>query len=230
MPSLTDFKASFKTELARPARFDVQIAVPLKLVTYLNTGRQLGLRCENAELPSKTLATTERKIYGPTEKHPYLTTFNDSTFTFMVSDDMKEKSFFDAWMNLINPKATFDLSYKNDYATPITINQYNVKNDLTYSITLIDAFPVSVNQLDLDWSNENSYHKLAVTFAYYTWENNSIGAFAQDLLNAGVSTAVDMATNALTAYAGGTSFNPLKPSTKGTVYDMGSIAKGFKTS
>ncbi|NBP03650.1 MAG: hypothetical protein EBU90_26855, partial [Proteobacteria bacterium] len=134
-----------------------------------------------------------------------------------------------AWMDLINPKATFDMNYKNDYVTPITVNQYNVKNQLTYSITLIDAFPVSVNQLDLDWSNENTHHKLAVTFAYHTWENNSIAAFAEDLLNAGVGTAVDMATNALTAYAGGTSYNPLTPSTGASIYDMTSIAQGFKT-
>lgn len=228
MPSLQEFKSSFKTELARPARFDVEIPVPLKLVAYLGTGRNLRLRCENAELPSKTFATTERKIYGPTEKHPYLTTFNDSTFTFMISDDMSEKKLFDAWMNLINPKTTYDLNYKNDYATGITVNQYNVKNEKTYSITMIDAFPISVNQLDLDWSNENSHHKLAVTFAFYTWENNSIAAFAEDLINAGVSTAVNMATDALTAFAGGTSYNPLKGSTSSSIYDMTSIAAGFK--
>jgi hypothetical protein len=229
MPSLQEFKSSFKTELARPARFDVEIPVPLKLVAYLGTGRNLRLRCENAELPSKTFATTERKIYGPTEKHPYLTTFNDSTFTFMVSDDMSEKKLFDAWMNLINPKTTFDLNYKNDYVTGITVNQYNVKNEKTYSITMIDAFPISVNQLDLDWSNENTHHKLAVTFAYYTWENNSIAAFAEDLINAGVSTAVNMATDALTAYAGKTSYNPMQPSTGASIYDMTAISQGFKT-
>ena len=229
MPSLQEFKSSFKTELARPARFDVEIPVPLKLMAYLGTGRNLRLRCENAELPSKTFATTERKIYGPTEKHPYLTTFNDSTFTFMVSDDMSEKKFFDAWMNLINPKATFDLNYKNDYITAITVNQYNVKNELSYSLSLIDAFPISVNQLDLDWSNENTHHKLAVTFAYYTWENNSIAAFAEDLINAGVSTAVNMATDALTAYAGKTSYNPMQPSTGASIYDMTAISQGFKT-
>jgi hypothetical protein len=227
MPSLNEFKASFKTDLARPARFDVEIPVPLKLVAYLNTGRQIKLRCENAELPSKTLATAERKIYGPTEKLPYLTTFNDTTMTFMVSDDMAEKKLFDAWMNLINPKTTYDFNYRQDYVTPITVNQYNVRNELSYSLTLIDAFPVSVNQLDLDWSNENTHHKLSVTFAYYTWENNSLAAFAENLINAGVGTAVDAATSALNKYAGGTSYNPTKGSTSGKIYDMTSIAQGF---
>ena len=107
--SVSEFLASFKTDLARPARFDVEIPVPLKLIMYRNLGQRLTLRCETAELPSRTLATTERKIYGPTEKHPYLTTYNESTLTSMVSDDMMEKKFYDAWLIIINPKYTFML-------------------------------------------------------------------------------------------------------------------------
>jgi len=228
MPSLNEFKASFKTDFARPARFNVEIPLPLKLVAYLNTARLLTLRCENAELPGKTVATTDRKIYGPIEKQPYLTTFNDSTFTFIVSDDMKEKKLFDAWMDLINPKTTFDLNYKGDYITPITVNQYDVTNKLSYSVTMIDAFPVSVNQLDLDWSNDNTHHKLSVTFAYYTWENNSIQSFAQDLVNAGISTGVDIATEALSKFNFKSPFSPLTSDTGGAVYDMKTIAKGFE--
>jgi hypothetical protein len=36
---------------------------------------------------------------------------------------------------------------------------------------LKDAFPINVNQLDLNWSNEN-FHKLNVTFAYTYWTND----------------------------------------------------------
>ena len=225
--SINEFKASFKTDFARPARFDVQIPVPIKLVAYLNTSRQLAFRCENAELPSRTVATTERRIYGPSEKQPYLTMYNESTFTFIVSDDMKEKKFFDAWMDLINPKSTFDMNYKSDYVTPITVNQYDVKNNLSYSITMNDAFPVSVNQLDLDWTNENTHHKLAVVFAYYTWETNTIQSFGEDLLNTGISTAVDAATEALNSFGSKTPFNPFSMDSGGKIYDMNQVAQGF---
>lgn len=227
MPSLQEFKSSFKTDVARPARFDIEMPIPLKLLAFRNISRKLSLRCESAELPGKTIATTDRKVYGPIEKQPYLTTFNDLTFTFIVSDDMSEKRLFDAWMNLINPKTTFNLNYKSDYVTNVTINQYNVKNDLSYSATLIDAFPVSVNQLDLDWSNETSHHKLAVTFAYYTWETNTLQSFGQDLIDAGVSAGVDAATEALSSFAGSSSFNPLTLDTGGAIYKMEAIARGF---
>ena len=190
--SINQFLGSFKQDVARPSRFDVEIPVPLKLIQYRNLAQQLSFRCENAELPAVTLGTVDRKIYGPVEKQPYLKTYNESTMTFMVSDDMAEKGFFDAWIDLINPKTTFDTSFKSDYVTNISVNQYSVTGEQTYSVSLIDAFPVSVNQLDLDWGNESSHHRLSVTFAYYTWEVNGLASLGSDLLSAGISAGVDM--------------------------------------
>jgi hypothetical protein len=216
--TISNFLSSFKGDIARPSRFDVEIPVPLKLVSYRNTGQRLTLRCENAELPSRTFATAERKIYGPTELHPYLTNYNQSTFTFIVSEDMLEKKLFDAWMDLINPRSTFNLAYKKDYITDITVNQYDLQNNKTYSVSLNEAFPLSVNQLDLDWGNETSYHKLSVVFAYYTWERNDIEGLAAEIFNAGIVSAVDAGVNFLNSSFSG------QPNDSATIYDMKSIA------
>jgi hypothetical protein len=65
-----------------------------------------------------------------------------------------------------------------------------VENDKSYSVTLIDAYPVSVNQLDLDWSND-SYHKLTVTFAYTKWKNNSLEALAMEFVDSVIGNVSD---------------------------------------
>ena len=187
--SINDFKSSFSGDLARPNRFDVNIPVPLTLIPYIKSARALTYRCENAQLPGRTFATTEQKTYGPVEKHPYLTTYNDIDLTFIVDDDMQEKLFFDAWLNYINPTYNYNLRYKENYATTVTINQYSVSNELTYSINLFDAYPISMNQLDLDWNTEG-YHKISVTFAYTYWKNNSLQEFGMELLDAGINSAV----------------------------------------
>lgn len=187
--SISDFKANF-TDLARPNRFDVNIPIPLTLIPYITTSRVLNYRCEAAQLPGRTMATIEQKTYGPVEKHPYLTTYNDIDLTFMVEDDMKQKVFFDAWLNYINPTYNFNFRYKEDYATTLTINQYDVKNELSYSVSLYDAYPISINQMDLDWSQNDSYHKMVVTFAYTTWRNNSLQALGMELIDAGINNAV----------------------------------------
>jgi hypothetical protein len=189
--SINDFKSSFKTDVARPSRFDVSIPIPLTLIPFISTSRQLIYRCEAAQLPGRTFATAEQKTYGPIEKFPYLTTYNDIDLTFIVSSDMSEKIFFDNWLNYVNPLYNNNFHYKEDYAVPLTINQYDSQGNLTYSVNLIDAYPVSMNQLDLDWSADG-HHKLVITFAYTYWKNNSLQALGIDALEAGIATVADL--------------------------------------
>lgn len=186
MRSLHDFKSSFKGDLAKVNRFDVEIPLPLTLLTYVKTARNLLYRCEVANLPGRTFATMEQKTYGPVEKYPYLSTYNDMDLTFIVDDDMSQKTLFDGWINFINPSYNNNMRYKENYATTLTINQYDVSNEKTYSVSLMDAYPISMNQLDLDW-NGDGYHKLTVTFAYTYWKNLTLQGLGRDLLDAGLS-------------------------------------------
>jgi hypothetical protein len=172
--SIADFKASFVNDLARANRFDVTISPPLSLWWANSVSqKQLKYRCEVSQLPGRTLATTERKTYGPIEKLPYITTYNDIDLTFLIDGDMGIKYLFDSWMNLVNPQSTNNFNYKSDYASSIIINQYGVDNKLVYTAELFDAYPISINQMDLDWASD-APHKLTVTFAYTKWQNNSI--------------------------------------------------------
>lgn len=179
--SIADFKASFNQDLARPSRFDVNVPIPIGLLPYRGIGRTLSMRCESTELPGRSISTTTMKVYGAEEKYPYQTAYGDISLTFIVGDDMGEKKFFDGWLDWINPTINYNLKYKADYAVPLTINQYTVQNQLSYSVTMLDAFPVAVNQLDLDWSSDG-HHKLTVTFAYTSWRNNSVEALGMELL------------------------------------------------
>lgn len=179
--SIADFKASFRTDLARSNKFDVYVPVPLGMIPFLGTSRNLALRCENAQLPGRNIETTPMRIYGVNELFPVSTSYENITLTFLVGDDMKEKIFFDAWLNWIQPTLSYDTKYKSDYAVLLRVNQYDVQNKLSLSIDMIDAFPVAVNQLDLDWSSD-SIHKLAVTFAYTSWRSNDLSSIAMEYL------------------------------------------------
>ena len=179
--SVNNFKSSFNVDLARPSRFDVSIPIPLSLATYITSARNLTFRCEQAVLPGRNLQTTEKKMgSAPIEKFPYITNYQDVALTFILSDDMNEKIFFDAWMELVNPTTDYNFQYKSNYASDISINQYDVAGNLTYSGVLYEAFPIDVNQLDLDWSNQDR-HKLTIVFAYTRWQNNKVSAVLQNL-------------------------------------------------
>ena len=191
--SITNFISSFQNDLARPNRFDVNIPIPLTLIQYRNISQRLTFRCENANLPGRTISTTDQKIYNIVEKFPNQTSYQDMDMTFIVGGDMAEKQFFDAWLELINPTTNFNFKYKGDYSTSITVNQYDINNNLTYTIELVDAYPIAVNQLDLDWSNDG-YHKLSVVFAYTYWKNNSLNNILQNALTAGIGGGISQLT------------------------------------
>ena len=194
--SINQFVSSFAKELARPSRFDVTIPVPIPLIPYRATARNLSLRCETTELPSRSFSTADQKFgTNPIEKHAYQSNYNELTMTFIVSDDMSEKIFFDAWMELINPTTDFNMQYKNNYAVDLSINQYDVSNSLTYAAVLREAYPLAINQLDMDWSNEG-YHKLAIVFAYKQWNNNTIQSLGQNLAQAAITGLVNDITSA----------------------------------
>jgi len=192
--NITEFLSSFNGDPARPNRFDVSIPAPVPLLPYLATSRKLTFRCETAQLPSRSFATADQKFgSNPIEKHAYHSNYNESEMTFVVSNDMSEKIFFDMWMEYINPTMSFDFNYRDDYISTLVVNQYDNSNSLVYSVNLIDAFPIAVNQLDLDWSSDSTHHKLAVVFAYRYWQNNSIRQLGSSLLQAGISSILNSA-------------------------------------
>lgn len=172
---INKFFSSFtKSELARPSKFDVIFTIPDAVRIgdeknpYYISNLDLALRCETAQLPSRTLMTTEQKIYGITEKYPYENSYTDAEFTFYVSGNMKEKILFDRWLDYVSPRRSYHMNYKNNYQTTIKVTQYDLQNKEQYKIYLRKAFPLTVNQLDLDWSSD-SVHKLTVVFAYSDW-------------------------------------------------------------
>jgi hypothetical protein len=113
----------------------------------------------------------------------------------MVSDNMNEKIFFDAWMDLINPSTDYNFQYKANYAVDVSINQYDVSGELTYAAVLRESFPLAINQLDLEWSSDG-YHKLAVVFAYKQWNNNTVSSLSQSMKNAALNGLLNNITGA----------------------------------
>lgn len=185
--NISNFTSSFRTDLARPSRFDVTIPLPAQLIPYNQGIKNLNIRCENTELPARAFATADRKIGSvPIQRVPYQTTYSEVTMTFIVSGDMSEKILFDAWMEIINPVSNYNFTYRRNYATDIKINQYDLSNNKTYEALLVDAYPIATNQLDLDWTSDG-YHKLSIMFAYSYWTNINSQNIVNNILTQGLN-------------------------------------------
>lgn len=131
--------------------------------------RYLSMQCDTAELPGVSLQTADAKIYGPTYKIPYQKQYNDTTLSFIATNDFYERKLFDRWIEAIMPPDTnnlrFPKSQNSRYLTDITIIQFDEFIKQIYAVKLIDAFPVSVSSMPLSWGDDG-IHRVSVNFAY----------------------------------------------------------------
>ncbi len=153
---------------------------PQSKTSNASISRYLALQCESAELPGKTLATADVKIYGPTFKVPYQTQYADTTLTFLCTNEFYERKLFDRWMEAIMPTDTNNLRYAKDeetrYLTNIKIIQYDEFIKQIYAVELIDAFPVGVSSQQLSWQDDG-VHRLSVQFAYQKYRTIYSGTY-----------------------------------------------------
>lgn len=135
----------------------------------ITISRYLGLQCESAELPGKTLQTADVSIYGPSFKVPYLAAYTETTLNFVCTNDFYERKLFDKWLEAIIPNDTnnprFPKGTNSSYMTNIKIIQYDDFIKQIYAVELLDAFPIGVASQALSWSDDN-FHRLSVQFSY----------------------------------------------------------------
>ena len=169
--------------------------------------RYLALQCESAELPGRTLVTSDVKIYGPTYKVPYQMQYNEITLNFICTNEFYERKLFERWFEAIMPSDTNNLRYpkgeKSRYLTNIKIIQYDEFIRQIYAVELIDAFPIGIASAPLAWSADG-FHRLGVQFAYQRYKivyegNYDLVAAAAQLFGDSVAKNVTNFNNKITS-------------------------------
>lgn len=161
--------------------------------SYKKGTQFLQYRAESVRLPGASMDTFSARRYGvgPYQKYPTNVNFTDITITFL--DDSKAsiwRAMYD-WQNKVfdfggnspnlfggifgalgNTPSTpsYYLNYKDDYAVDIIIDVYNYSDSKpVQSVQLKEAYPISVNDVNLDWGNNNQLLKVQTTFTFTEW-------------------------------------------------------------
>jgi hypothetical protein len=116
---------------------------------------------------------------------PYAGITDDLTLTFILTQDMFVKKLFDAWQaKVINPD--YSVNYKDTYVSDIIVQQLNKDNFPIYTVKFKNAYPVTVDPIELSSDSSDTMSTMGVTLAYDDWE-------ASDGLLDGVSDALNIA-------------------------------------
>lgn len=196
-----------RTGVAKSNRFSVYIPLPLislnagtilsniasgntNPMQIFNDPREISLLCETAQLPGRTIATTDYATSMKTVKQPYAYINDEVSFTFLLTGDYYIKKLFTTWQEQIVDTANKTLKFKNDYTVDAYIQQLNDQHNPIYTCRLKRAFPTSVSSIELGNSNENQIVRVTVNFAYDDWETANFAGSA-------VGIAANVLTNAL---------------------------------
>lgn len=183
LPSMDEVRAQAERYggLAKSARFMVRF-LPTRPDSLLRGQsyflQELTYLCEAAEFPGRGFEAINLRYYGPDFKIPNKTEYEDLNLSFICRDGFFERQLFDTWMELINPNATYNFSYRDTYTCRIELFQIS---DLAgfgvdaatapaaqYKFTFEDAYPILVQPQPVTWADDN-FHRLTVTFTFKKW-------------------------------------------------------------
>lgn len=175
--NINDFKYSLQPGPARPNRYQVHVFPPLAMIAeFGSVARSFSFLCDNATWPGTLIATSEDKIWGPIRKMPYLNTFEDLRFSFICTENMEIRKFFDAWQQKIINRDNFLVSYYDQYAKDARVRIVLLGQDDNpiHGIICEECFPVEVVSQPLAYEETDTYLKVEVVMAYRQWKEDPI--------------------------------------------------------
>lgn len=134
----------------------------------INDPRDISLLCESAQLPGRQITTFDYMAQKQSVKIPYTFINEDVSLTFLLTNDYSMKTMFDDWMNSIIDR-NYRLSYKKEFTTDVIIQQLDHDDVPVYGIKLENAFPTSLQAIELNNTSENSVQRVTVQMSYDNW-------------------------------------------------------------
>ena len=167
--------------LVRPNNFLATINCNSKIPTT-SIDNTFQFRCEKAELPGRTIATSEDAGSGPTIKLGYDMTYNDIQLSIICAADVQERVFFESWMDFIIKPGGYaagdqagTIGYYSDYAlgNKLTVSQLNDFGNPILTYECMDIYPIALTPMNATWDEVNTYQRFGVTLAYryHTFKN-----------------------------------------------------------
>ncbi len=174
MPSLDEFRATIAgKDLARQNRFEVRITGPA------GGDEQVNLLAESVSIPGQNIRSVPDDLrYGPARDHAQGVTYGDISMTFICTPGMQEKVYFEEWQKRIidvgERNSKWNAKWYADYIGEIQIDQLDKQNQMKYQVTIVEAWPKTINAQEFTLSSNDSYQTVSVDFAYRYWFRSAL--------------------------------------------------------
>jgi len=183
--SIDQFKSllSKGNGMARVARYEVVLTPPagmkieMRSIDIPGATRDLNLMCDTITMPGHDIQTQTRQFGSEPASHLSTSHGFEGTIesTFYMSENMREKSYFNLWQEMAVHQDTHKARYyKNEdgqynYAGKMKIFQLGGKGR-TAGIEVEGVFPEKIGQIEYAYATVDTLTLLPVSFQYRSWK------------------------------------------------------------
>jgi hypothetical protein len=187
MANIADFKAQMIGGGARPNQFYVQLTFPSYVGLGVVAGQQAQFLCRSAQLPASTIEPITTLYRGRPVQFAGERTFAPWTVSIYNDTTFNIRNALEVWQNGIqNYNTTLGKTNPRDYQVDLGVFQLDRSGAIIKSYKFIDAMPVNIGPIQLDFDQQNQIEQFDVEFTYnYFTSNTTSGAVA------GVNVSVD---------------------------------------
>ena len=163
------------------------------LKSFVNDPRDMFLLCDSVNMPGRQILTQEHYTSVRGIKKPNGFIDDDVTMTFNLTNDYYAWTYWKSWMDLVmqenNSQDNFyTVGFRDHFTTDITIQQMGGVDFVPVkSIKLRNAYPITLNSVQLGNAQEGSIAQASVTIAYDYWEE---ATFVEGLFDMGKNAIV----------------------------------------
>jgi hypothetical protein len=162
---------TFKAQLGAGARanlFNVIFAIPggVSLPAGAPTGQPFSLLCKAATIPGKALMTIDVAFRGVKVRIAGDPNYVDWNVMFYCDPQMGAHKTILAWNETAFNSVQIAHANPTEYKGTIVVQQLDIKHDVVYEVTLLQAWPYDVQDVSFDTSAESSIIEFGATFAY----------------------------------------------------------------
>jgi len=163
--NINEFKSQLVGGGARPTLFQVQILNPVAPQADF----KVPFMVKTAGLPASNLGSFIAPYFGRQVKYAGDRTFEDWTVTVINDEDFLIRNAMEAWSNAINSHDGNLRSLPADYKSNGLITQYSKDGDPIRTYVFEGLYPITIDQIAMDWSTTDAIEEFNVTFQYDFW-------------------------------------------------------------
>ena len=164
--NINEFRGKLKDGGIRPNQFSVSISTPPLLVST-GLAETSSFLVSVAELPGQTIGVAPVYYRGREIKMAGDKVFAPFTCTAINDTDMSIRSALEQWMNIIESNGGKDgATVPANYMSTIIVSQLDRKGNVVRAYKLIDAFPVDISPIGLDFAANDQMSTFSMTFQY----------------------------------------------------------------